>query len=140
MSHDWLSPRHVIVATERGKIIIFEDAELKSSYSLEELTKTEDTELLEKEDGVPKEAGALISYSGGFIASYGRDDVFVFEQLPSDGEEFNFKCIKKIKFPKVESYVTYGSQLKELFDKMTDTETFYSLFRARAAAVRRKTQ
>ena len=102
MSHDWLSPRHVIVATERGKIIIFEDAELKSSYSLEELTKTEDTELLEKEDGVPKEAGALISYSGGFIASYGRDDVFVFEQLPSDGEEFNFKCIKKIKFPKVE--------------------------------------
>ena len=140
MSHDWLSPRHVIVATERGKIIIFEDAELKSSYSLEELTKTEDTELLEKEDGVPKEAGALISYSGGFIASYGRDDVFVFEQLPSEGEEFNFKCIKKIKFPKVESYVTYGSQLKELFDKMTDTETFYSLFRARAAAVRRKTQ
>ena len=50
LSHDWLSPRHVIVATERGKIIIFEDAELKSSYSLEELTKTEDTELLEKED------------------------------------------------------------------------------------------
>ena len=103
LSHDWLSPRHVIVATERGKIIIFEDAELKSSYSLEELTKTEDTELLEKEDGVPKEAGALISYSGGFIASYGRDDVFVFEQLPSEGEEFNFKCIKKIKFPKVAS-------------------------------------
>jgi len=44
----------------------------------------------------------LISYSGGFIASYGREDVFVFEQLPSDGEEFNFKCIKKIKFPKSE--------------------------------------
>ena len=104
LSHDWLSPRHVIVATERGKVLLFEDAELKSTYSMEELTKTEDTELVDsKQDGAPKEAGALISYSGGFIASYGREEVFVFEQLPSTGEEFKFKCIKKIKFPKVQT-------------------------------------
>ena len=47
--------------------------------------------------------GALICYSGGFIASYGQDVVFVFEQqlTESTGEEFNFKCIKRIKFPKV---------------------------------------
>ena len=92
------------MATERGKILVFEDAELKSTYSMEELTKTEDPDLIDsKLDGVPREVGALISYSGGFIASYGRDDVFVFEQLPSTGEEFNFKCIKKIKFPKVQT-------------------------------------
>lgn len=104
MSHDWLSPRHLIVTADRGKILLFEDAELKSTYSMEELTKTEDTELLDsKQDGAPKEAGALISYSGGFIASYGREEVFVFEQLPSTGEEFKFKCIKKIKFPKVQT-------------------------------------
>ena len=39
-SHGWLSPRHVLVATEHGKILLFEDAELKSSYSMEELTRT----------------------------------------------------------------------------------------------------
>ena len=26
-SHDWLSPRHVLVATEKGKVLLFEDAE-----------------------------------------------------------------------------------------------------------------
>ena len=45
--------------------------------------------------------GFPFSYSGGFIASYGHDVVFVFEQQASTGEEFNFKCIKRIKFPKV---------------------------------------
>lgn len=105
-SHGWLSPRHVLVATEHGKILLFEDAELKSSYSMEELTRTEDPDLAEDAgpgaaSAEPREVGALISYSGGFIASYGPSAVFVFEQLPSTGEEFNFKCIKRIKFPKV---------------------------------------
>ena len=101
-SHDWLSPRHVLVATEKGKVLLFEDAELKSTYSMEELTRQEDPDLLEdpKEDTGHKEIGALISYSGGFIASYGKDTVYVFEQLPQSGEEFSFKSIKKIKFPK----------------------------------------
>ena len=101
-SHGWLSPRHVLVATERGKILLFEDAELKSTYAMEELTRTEEPDL-EKEAGAEaREVGALMAYSGGFIASYGQDMVFVFEQIASEtGEEFNFKCIKRIKFPKV---------------------------------------
>ena len=70
------------------------------------LTRTEDPDLAEDAGpgaaaAEPREVGALISYSGGFIASYGPSAVFVFEQLPSTGEEFNFKCIKRIKFPKV---------------------------------------
>ena len=62
---------------------------------------------MDKEAGVEaREVGALIAYSGGFIASYGQDMVFVFEQIAADtGEEFNFKCIKRIKFPKV--LITY---------------------------------
>ena len=106
-SHGWLSPRHVLVATERGKILLFEDAELKSTYAMEELTRTEEPDM-DKEAGVEtREVGALIPYSGGFIASYGQDMVFVFEQIAGAeaGEEFNFKCIKRIKFPKV--LITY---------------------------------
>ena len=104
-SHGWLSPRHVLVATERGRILLFEDAELKSTYAMEELTRTEEPDM-DKEAGTEvREVGALIAYSGGFIASYGQDMVFVFEQIAVDTGEFNFKCIKRIKFPKV--LITY---------------------------------
>ena len=105
-SHAWLSPRHVLVATEHSKILLFEDAELKSTYSIEELTKSDDPDMLDTTGPghEVREVGALICYSGGFIASYGQDVVFVFEQLVSTGEEFNFKCIKRIKFPKVEAF------------------------------------
>ena len=89
------------MATEHAKILLFEDAELRSTYSIEELTRSEEPDM-EDEAGVEaREVGALIAYSGGFIASYGQDAVFVFEQTASGGEEFNFKCIKRIKFPKV---------------------------------------
>lgn len=102
-SHTWLSPRHLLVATEHGKILLFEDAELKSTYSIEELTKSEDPDAAGDAGACHevREVGALISYSAGFIASYGQDVVFVFEQVSASGEEFNFKCMKRIKFPKV---------------------------------------
>ena len=84
---------------------MFEDAELKSTYAIDELTRTEEPDM-DKEAGTEaREVGALIAYSGGFIASYGQDMVFVFEQIAVDTGEFNFKCIKRIKFPKV--LITY---------------------------------
>ena len=49
-SHAWLSPRHVLVATEHAKILLFEDAELKSTYSIEELTRTEDQDQVKEDD------------------------------------------------------------------------------------------
>ena len=51
-SHGWLSPRHVLVATEHGKILLFEDAELKSTYSIDELTKADDPDMNDDVDKV----------------------------------------------------------------------------------------
>ena len=61
-SHGWLSPRHVLVATENGKILLFEDAELKSSYSIDDLTKSDDVDIIDDEGAVAehREVGALI--------------------------------------------------------------------------------
>ena len=105
------------MATEHAKILLFEDAELRSTYSIEELTRSEEPDM-EDEAGVEaREVGALIAYSGGFIASYGQDAVFVFEQTASGGEEFNFKCIKRIKFPKVNIYFKHQCTIKRPQDE-----------------------
>ena len=38
------------MATEHGKILLFEDAELKSTYSIDELTRTEDQDQVKEDD------------------------------------------------------------------------------------------
>ena len=43
LAHTWLSNKHLLVAAESGKIILFEEAELKTIYHLPELiADTED--------------------------------------------------------------------------------------------------
>ena len=43
LAHTWLSNKHLLVAGEAGKIILFEEAELKTVYNLPELiADTED--------------------------------------------------------------------------------------------------
>ena len=34
MCHDWLSPRHVTIGTQTGKVILLEDAELRASVDV----------------------------------------------------------------------------------------------------------
>ena len=38
------------MATEHAKILLFEDAELKSTYSIDELTRTEDQDQVKEDD------------------------------------------------------------------------------------------
>lgn len=43
--------------------------------------------------------GAIISYSNGFLCSFGDKCVFVFEQMPVLDENIKFNVVRKIKFP-----------------------------------------
>ena len=83
LAHGWLSSRHVLVAADRGRILLFEDAELKTTFTMAELTKQEEGDMGEEEVEVGnREVGALIPWTNGFIASYGPDRVHIFEQQP----------------------------------------------------------
>ena len=74
--HDWLGPRHVCIGTKVGKILIMEDAELKTSVDLIALidnsvisgSSMPDVETAESRHGVRtaehKEINALISFKG----------------------------------------------------------------------------
>ena len=107
LAHSWLSNKHVLVAGDAGKVYLFEDAELKTIYNLSELVSdTEpDTDLLLSDNNAvdkleKREITCLITYSGGFICSYGSNCVYVVEQQPQPGEEIVFKGTKRIVFPK----------------------------------------
>jgi hypothetical protein len=39
LAHAWLSNRHVLVASAGGKVLLFEDAELKATLALEEVVR-----------------------------------------------------------------------------------------------------
>ena len=45
-----------------------------------------------------REISSLITFSGGFICSYGNNTVYVLEQI-INGEDIGFKAVKKIVFP-----------------------------------------
>ena len=47
-----------------------------------------------------REISCLITFSGGFICSYGLNNVYIVEQIPGPGEDIVFKGTKKIVFPK----------------------------------------
>ena len=46
-----------------------------------------------------REVTSLITFSGGFICSYGSNSVYIVEQQPVTGEELKFRGTKKIVFP-----------------------------------------
>jgi len=57
---------------------------------MDELTRSEEEDLLEErreEEGGEREIGALITYSEGFVCSYGQDSVFIFQQIIQNEEE-----------------------------------------------------
>jgi hypothetical protein len=45
-----------------------------------------------------REIGALITYSDGFICSYGRDSVFIFQQIIENEEDIRY--IDEVKAPR----------------------------------------
>ena len=42
----------------------------------------------------------MLTYSGGFICSFGVNSVYVLEQQPATGEEIVFRVSKKVVFPR----------------------------------------
>ena len=53
--HSWLSNKHVLVAGDNGKVYLFEDAELKTVYNLNDLVAEVEPEhdLLLSDENVP---------------------------------------------------------------------------------------
>ena len=47
LAHSWLSNKHLLVAGEAGKVILFEEAELKTIYNLEELIADTEEQILD---------------------------------------------------------------------------------------------
>ena len=81
-AHSVLSNKHVLVAAEKGKVLLFENAELKTTYSIQELVKEADEDFHDEEIEEEREISALITFSGGFICSYGNNAVYILEQQP----------------------------------------------------------
>jgi hypothetical protein len=57
---------------------------------MDELTRSEEQDLLEEgreEEGGEREIGALLTFSEGFVCSYGQDSVFIFQQIIENEEE-----------------------------------------------------
>ena len=52
------------------------------------------------ENGECREVSCLLTYSGGFICSFGVNSVYVLEQQPATGEEIVFRVSKKVVFPR----------------------------------------
>ena len=50
----------------------------------------------QEEGGGDREIGALITYSDGFICSYGQDSVFIFQQVIENEEEIRERRIWKL--------------------------------------------
>lgn len=99
--HAWYTPKHLLVVTEAGKVLLFEEAEMRTSYCVGDLVQEVDSDVTEEEAARQREISALICYSGGFICSYGNNAVYVLEQQPLEGsEELQFRAVKKIIFPK----------------------------------------
>ena len=114
LAHSWLSNKHVLVATERGKVLLFEEAELKTTYSIQELVKETDEDFLDDEIEEEREISALITFSGGFICSYGNNAVYIVEQVPAEGDDMIFKGSRKIVFPKSVIESENGYSIKSL--------------------------
>ena len=71
----------------------------KATFLMDELTRSEEEDLLEErreEEGGEREIGALITYSEGFVCSYGQDSVFIFQQIIQNEEEIRqgLYCIR----------------------------------------------
>ena len=110
--HDWLSPRHVCIGTKVGKILIMEDAELKTSADIIGLVDTshiapssvsevsETSEQLGIRNAEHREIHALISFKGGFIVSLGSGRAVMVEaDLKQDVEEIKLRVKQIIKLP-----------------------------------------
>lgn len=79
--HDWIGPRHVLIGTKVGKVLIMEDAELKSTVDIINLIENSNVSLSsmseaegsESKHGCKnaeqREISSLISFKGGFICS-----------------------------------------------------------------------
>ena len=109
--HDWLGPRHVLIGTKVGKILIMEDAELKTSVDIINLidnshlisnssmseSETADVKIKSAEK---REISALISFKGGFICSLGSGRAVIVEtQISKEEEEVKLQVTQMIKLP-----------------------------------------
>ena len=83
-----------------------------------------------------REVTSLITFSGGFICSYGSNSVYIVEQQPAPGEEIKFRGTKKIVFPPriikksgVDGYMVKSlcvSPSEDLLIALTDDLLLYS--------------
>ena len=48
-AHSWLSNIHVLVAAEKGKVLLFENSELETTYSIQQLVKDADEDFHDEE-------------------------------------------------------------------------------------------
>ena len=109
--HDWLGPRHVLIGTKVGKILIMEDAELKTSVDIINLidnshlisnssmseSETADVKIKSAER---REISALISFKGGFICSLGSGRAVIVEtQISKEDEEVKLQVTQMIRLP-----------------------------------------
>ena len=97
-----------------------------------------------------REVTSLITFSGGFICSYGSNSVYIVEQQPAPGEEIKFRGTKKIVFPQriikksgLDGYVVKSlcvSPSEDLLIALTDDLLLYSyqLKKKEGAQVRKK--
>ena len=103
--HDWLSSKHVLIGTKTGKVLVLEDAELKSTvdvFAVIQIASAEPASLLQTSAPGVKERGgslstfsissgsssvvseekfinSLIAFKTGFVCSVGAGKVAVFE-------------------------------------------------------------
>lgn len=103
LCHDWLGPRHVIIGTKVGKILIMEDAELKTTVDFISLIDSSDisassstavttSDISEKsKHGVVtaehREINSLITFKGGFICALGSGRAVVVEAVAKKDED-----------------------------------------------------
>lgn len=69
LCHDWLSSKHVVLGTKTGKVLVLEDAELRSTVDLYSLVQR----------AVPDAAAGNTAAAGGQLQMSIRERVFSHE-------------------------------------------------------------
>nr|XP_040582177.1 cilia- and flagella-associated protein 57-like [Lepeophtheirus salmonis] len=120
--HDWLTPNHVIIGTKAGKVIVLENGDLKVILEFTTLLKSYLESLEGDKDKLEsfvidenKTINSLITYSKGFIVSFGETGLVALVEkigeLQQEGganeeEEMEFTIVQIISFDKNKNKLT----------------------------------